>query len=58
MFKCFVSGFTVEFEKVKNLPSGETQTFTVKFDAQGSSVKMGDVSVVMPIQVVALTFTL
>lgn len=41
----------MEFERVKNLPCGETQTFTVKFDTQGSSVKMGDISVVMPIQV-------
>lgn len=41
----------MEFERVKNLPPGETQTFPVKFDTQGSSVKMGGVSVVMPIQV-------
>lgn len=47
----FFSGFTVEFERVKNLPCGETQMFTVKFDTQGSSQKMGDISVVMPIQV-------
>lgn len=51
--RVFVSGFTVEFEKVKNLPCGETHTFTVKFDAQGSSMKKGDVSVLMPIQVIA-----
>lgn len=56
-FECVASGFTVEFERVKNLPCGETQTFTVKFDAQGSSVRMGDISVVMPIQVVAGTLT-
>ncbi|XP_054864966.1 hydrocephalus-inducing protein homolog [Amphiprion ocellaris] len=45
------TGFTAEFERVKNLPCGETQTFTVKFDPQGANVKMGDMSVIMLIQV-------
>ncbi|XP_027128846.1 hydrocephalus-inducing protein homolog isoform X3 [Larimichthys crocea] len=43
------TGFSAEFERVKNLPCGETQTFTVKFDPQGAN--MGDISVVMTIQV-------
>ncbi|XP_049928998.1 hydrocephalus-inducing protein homolog isoform X2 [Epinephelus moara] len=46
-----VTGFSVEFERVKNLPCGETQTFTVKFAPHGANLKMGDTSVVMPIQV-------
>ncbi|XP_045894223.1 hydrocephalus-inducing protein homolog [Micropterus dolomieu] len=45
------TGFSAEFERVKNLPCGETQTFTVKFDPQGANLKMGGISVVMPIQV-------
>ncbi|XP_042266839.1 hydrocephalus-inducing protein homolog isoform X2 [Thunnus maccoyii] len=45
------TGFSVEFERVKNLPCGETQTFTVKFDSQGANLQMGGISVVMPIQV-------
>ncbi|XP_008288806.1 hydrocephalus-inducing protein homolog [Stegastes partitus] len=45
------TGFTAEFERVKNLPCGETHTFTVKFDPQGANLKMGDTSVIMPIQV-------
>lgn len=48
---CFLKGFSAAFERVKNLPCGETQTFTVKFDPQGANLKMGDTSVVMPIQV-------
>ncbi|KAI3370851.1 hypothetical protein L3Q82_007368 [Scortum barcoo] len=45
------TGFSAEIERVKNLPCGETQTFTIKFDLQGANLKMGDISVVMPIQV-------
>ncbi|XP_053175951.1 hydrocephalus-inducing protein homolog [Scomber japonicus] len=45
------TGFSVEFERVKNLPCGETQTFTVKFDSQRANLQMGGISVVMPIQV-------
>ncbi|XP_071313817.1 hydrocephalus-inducing protein homolog isoform X2 [Trachinotus anak] len=46
------TGFSAEFERVKNLPCGETQTFTVKFDPQEAKLKMGDICVVMPIKVV------
>ncbi|XP_059190373.1 hydrocephalus-inducing protein homolog [Centropristis striata] len=45
------TGFSSEFKRVKNLPCGETQAFTVKFDPQGAKLKTGDISVVMPIQV-------
>ncbi|KAI9537989.1 hypothetical protein NQZ68_019330, partial [Dissostichus eleginoides] len=45
------SGFSTELKRVKNLPCGETQTLAVKFDPQGSNLKMGDTQVVMPIQV-------
>lgn len=47
----FFKGFSAECERVNNLPCGKTQTFTVKFDPQGAKLKMGDISVVMPIQV-------
>ncbi|XP_077955507.1 hydrocephalus-inducing protein homolog isoform X2 [Gasterosteus aculeatus] len=46
------TGFSTDFQSVKNLPCGETQTFTVKFDPQTADLKMGDTSVVMSIQVV------
>ncbi|CAG5958443.1 unnamed protein product [Menidia menidia] len=45
------TGFTAEFEKVKNLPCGETQTFAVKLDPRGAELKRGDTSVLFPIQV-------
>ncbi|KAF3689156.1 Hydrocephalus-inducing protein Hy-3 [Channa argus] len=45
------TGFSAEFERVKNLPCGETQTFTVKFDPQGAKEQMEAISVLMPIQV-------
>ncbi|KAM7396206.1 hypothetical protein PAMP_019263 [Pampus punctatissimus] len=45
------TGFSAEFERVKNLPCSETQTFTVKFDSQGANLQIGAISVVMPIQV-------
>ncbi|XP_035521672.1 hydrocephalus-inducing protein homolog [Morone saxatilis] len=45
------TGFGAEFEKVKNLPCGETQSFTVKYNPQGANLKKGGIGVVMPIQV-------
>ncbi|XP_037622519.1 hydrocephalus-inducing protein homolog isoform X2 [Sebastes umbrosus] len=45
------TGFSAEFERVKNLHCGKTQTFTVTFDPQGDNLKMGDINVVMPIKV-------
>ncbi|XP_075998116.1 hydrocephalus-inducing protein homolog [Genypterus blacodes] len=45
------TGFSTEFERVKNLPCGETETITVKFDPQGANLQMGNIRVVMPIQV-------
>lgn len=51
MSGCFFKGFSAEIKRVKNLPCGGTQAFTVKFDPQGVNLKMGDISVIMPIQV-------
>ncbi|KAM6936867.1 hydrocephalus-inducing protein homolog [Xenentodon cancila] len=45
------TGFTVELERVKNLPCHETHTFKVTFDPQGAKLKMGNKSVVLPIEV-------
>ncbi|KAK2841889.1 hypothetical protein Q5P01_012089 [Channa striata] len=45
------TGFSAEFERVKSLPCGETQTFTVKFDPQGAKEQRDAISVLMPIQV-------
>ncbi|XP_024138466.1 hydrocephalus-inducing protein homolog isoform X3 [Oryzias melastigma] len=45
------TGFTAEFKKVKNLPCGETETFSVKFDPQRAKLKMGNACVILPIQV-------
>ncbi|XP_029378255.1 hydrocephalus-inducing protein homolog [Echeneis naucrates] len=45
------TGFSVDFERVKNLPCGETQTFTVKFDPQEANLQTGDICVIMPIKV-------
>ncbi|XP_031731518.1 hydrocephalus-inducing protein homolog isoform X1 [Anarrhichthys ocellatus] len=45
------TGFSADVKRVKNLPCGETQTFTVKFAPQRANLKIGDTSVVMPIQV-------
>lgn len=47
----FSKGFSAEFERVKNLPCGEMQTFTVKFDPQIAKLHMEKISVIMPIQV-------
>ncbi|KAL0967855.1 hypothetical protein UPYG_G00258380 [Umbra pygmaea] len=46
------TGFTVEPDRVKNLPYCETQTFEVKFDPRGANLDLGEVNTFMPIQVV------
>ncbi|CAJ1057505.1 hydrocephalus-inducing protein homolog isoform X2 [Xyrichtys novacula] len=45
------TGFSADFERVKNLPCSETHSFTIKFDPEGAKLKLGHTSVVMPIQV-------
>ncbi|KAG7521590.1 hydrocephalus-inducing protein-like [Solea senegalensis] len=45
------TGFSAEFERVKNLPCGEAVTFTVDFDPQRANLPTGKTCVVMPIQV-------
>uniref|UniRef100_A0A3Q2PEK1 HYDIN axonemal central pair apparatus protein n=1 Tax=Fundulus heteroclitus TaxID=8078 RepID=A0A3Q2PEK1_FUNHE len=44
------TGFTAEFDSVKNLPCGEIQTFTIKFDYYSSNGETGQTSVILPIQ--------
>ncbi|XP_056273332.1 hydrocephalus-inducing protein homolog [Pseudoliparis swirei] len=46
------TGFSVDIKRVKNLPCGATQSFTVTFAPQSTNLKVGDTSVVMPIKVV------
>ncbi|CAB1432186.1 unnamed protein product [Pleuronectes platessa] len=45
------TGFSAEFDRVKNLPCAETRSFTVQFDPQGAKQQLGYIRVVMPIQV-------
>ncbi|XP_037834213.1 hydrocephalus-inducing protein homolog [Kryptolebias marmoratus] len=45
------TGFTAEFDHVKNLLCGETQTFTVTFDPDEPDLKTGKRDVLLPIQV-------
>lgn len=47
----FLTGFTVDFESMKNQPRDETKSFTVKFDPQGVSLDLGYTSAILPIQV-------
>uniref|UniRef100_A0AAV2L4X0 Uncharacterized protein n=1 Tax=Knipowitschia caucasica TaxID=637954 RepID=A0AAV2L4X0_KNICA len=44
----------MEFEKVKDLPCGETHDFTVKFDPKEAKLPLGSVCVVLPIQIKAV----
>ncbi|XP_029109509.1 hydrocephalus-inducing protein homolog isoform X1 [Scleropages formosus] len=46
------SGFSTELDKVKNLPSGETETFEVKFDPRGASLDLGEAVSLFPIRIV------
>ncbi|XP_008409888.1 hydrocephalus-inducing protein homolog isoform X2 [Poecilia reticulata] len=44
------TGFTVEFKNIRNLPSGENHTFTITFDYLSAKGKMGQTSIILPIQ--------
>ncbi|XP_027883649.1 hydrocephalus-inducing protein homolog isoform X2 [Xiphophorus couchianus] len=44
------TGFTAEFQNIKNLPRGESQTFTITFDHLSAKGKVGQTSVILPIQ--------
>ncbi|XP_026975142.1 hydrocephalus-inducing protein homolog [Sagmatias obliquidens] len=46
------TGFSIELDRVKNLPYCETETFEVRFDAQGASLSVGNKNVILPIKVV------
>ncbi|XP_032469168.1 hydrocephalus-inducing protein homolog [Phocoena sinus] len=46
------TGFSIELDRVKNLPYCETETFEVRFDAQGASLSVGNKKVILPIKVV------
>ncbi|XP_039456431.1 hydrocephalus-inducing protein homolog [Oreochromis aureus] len=45
------TGFTVDFESMKNQPRDETKSFTVKFGPQGVNLNLGYTSAIFPIQV-------
>ncbi|NXI34967.1 HYDIN protein, partial [Galbula dea] len=45
------TGFTVELDRVKQLPCCETQTFQVRCDPQGAKLPLGEVDVLLPIKV-------
>uniref|UniRef100_A0A8B9BFH4 HYDIN axonemal central pair apparatus protein n=1 Tax=Anser brachyrhynchus TaxID=132585 RepID=A0A8B9BFH4_9AVES len=45
------TGFTVELDRVRNLPYCETETFEVRFDPQSASLPLGAVDVLLPIKV-------
>ncbi|OWK16227.1 hypothetical protein Celaphus_00004320 [Cervus elaphus hippelaphus] len=46
------TGFSIELDRVKNLPYCETETFEVRFDTQGGNVSVGNKQVILPIKVV------
>ncbi|XP_056381388.1 hydrocephalus-inducing protein homolog isoform X2 [Hyla sarda] len=45
------TGFSVELDRVKNLPCYQTEIFQVKFDPQGANCSLGPVDAMMYIQV-------
>ncbi|KAB0389781.1 hypothetical protein E2I00_002165, partial [Balaenoptera physalus] len=48
------TGFSIELDRVKNLPYCETETFEVRFDAQGASLSVGNKKVILPIKLCLL----
>ncbi|XP_049339422.1 hydrocephalus-inducing protein homolog isoform X2 [Astyanax mexicanus] len=45
------TGFSTELDRVKNLPYCETETFEVKFDPLGANLELGEITTILPIQV-------
>uniref|UniRef100_A0A7M4E0J9 HYDIN axonemal central pair apparatus protein n=1 Tax=Crocodylus porosus TaxID=8502 RepID=A0A7M4E0J9_CROPO len=46
------TGFSIELDRVKNLPYCETETFEVRFDPRSANLPLGEVEVLLPIKVV------
>ncbi|XP_036202709.1 hydrocephalus-inducing protein homolog [Myotis myotis] len=46
------TGFSTELDRVKHLPSCETETFEVRFDQQGTNQSVGNKEAILPIKVV------
>nr|XP_004659621.2 hydrocephalus-inducing protein homolog [Jaculus jaculus] len=46
------TGFSIELDRVKNLPYCETEIFEVRCDPQGASIPVGNKEVILPIKVV------
>ncbi|XP_029465095.1 hydrocephalus-inducing protein homolog [Rhinatrema bivittatum] len=46
------TGFSMELDRVKNLPYCETETFEVKFDPRSVNLPLGDIQIFVPIQVI------
>ncbi|XP_054856814.1 hydrocephalus-inducing protein homolog [Eublepharis macularius] len=47
------TGFSIELDRVKNLPYCETETFEIRFDPQSANRPLGEVKVLLPIKVVS-----
>ena len=47
------TGFSIEFDKIKDLPEGESIDFFVSFDPKAGNLSLGPVEVVLPIKVSA-----
>nr|XP_056718300.1 hydrocephalus-inducing protein homolog [Euleptes europaea] len=47
------TGFTIELDRVKNLPYCETETFEIRFDPQSANQPLGELKVLLPIKVVS-----
>ncbi|XP_062860193.1 hydrocephalus-inducing protein homolog [Trichomycterus rosablanca] len=45
------TGFNTELDRVKNLPYCETEAFEMKFDPLSANLELGEITTVMPIQV-------
>ena len=45
------TGFSIEFDKIKDLPQGESIDFFVSFDPKAGNVSLGPVETVLPIKV-------
>ncbi|XP_068116429.1 hydrocephalus-inducing protein homolog [Hyperolius riggenbachi] len=45
------TGFSIELDRVRNLPCCQTETFQVKFDPQSAGVNLGPADVIVPIKV-------
>ena len=52
------TGFSIDIDRVKNLPQGETVQLNVSIDPKSANLSLGPVDTILPIKVWSLSFVI